>query len=413
MDNTTWNGSSVPARLVTGLCWTLLGIGAAIPAGRSARAEAFDAATRPVEAVRAADIGDPSILVPGGAGPGFEAGAGDLVVDTPPREITVGDLPEARDPMVDGMAPVGMAAADEACFGDAACEPCIRCPRWEAQVDALLLWQGNIPSRPLFVDPSSGAVGLDANQAQPPLSAGPRYGLLYHVDATRAIEGNYFIVRSFSGQATLPPGNYYENGLAGSTFGPVDAAQLLTSGNIQSAELNWRRCSSGTLTWISGFRWVEWNQQMQIDETTSPPYAFTSRTGNDLYGGQVGVDLCLWNDGNGPFTVDALAKTGLYYNHAFQRTGAGEPGGATPPTVAAAVTDQVSCFSEVGVTGHLRLCSWLSWRAGYTLFWLNGIATPAAQLSATNLASLPPTATINTGGSVLLHGVTTGLEARW
>ena len=35
------------------------------------------------------------------------------------------------------------------------------CPRWVVQVDALMLWQGNIASRPLFaaVDPTTAAVG--------------------------------------------------------------------------------------------------------------------------------------------------------------------------------------------------------------------------------------------------------------
>jgi hypothetical protein len=41
------------------------------------------------------------------------------------------------------------------------------------------------------------------------------------------------------------------------------------------------------------------------------------------------------------------------------------------------------------------------------------VASPASQFSTTDLAVDPPTATINTNGSVLLHGVTTGLEARW
>jgi hypothetical protein len=41
------------------------------------------------------------------------------------------------------------------------------------------------------------------------------------------------------------------------------------------------------------------------------------------------------------------------------------------------------------------------------------VATSANQLSTTDLAANVPTATINTNGSVLLHGVTTGLEARW
>jgi len=60
---------------------------------------------------------------------------------------------------------------------------------------------------------------------------------------------------------------------------------------------------------------------------------------------------------------------------------------------------------------RVRLTDWLSWRAGYSLLWLSGVATSADQLSRTTFT--PPTATINTHGSVLLHGVTTGLEARW
>ena len=40
---------------------------------------------------------------------------------------------------------------------------------------------------------------------------------------------------------------------------------------------------------------------------------------------------------------------------------------------------------------------------------------PANQLSVTNLnlANPPSTARLDTNGSVLLHGATTGLEARW
>jgi len=40
---------------------------------------------------------------------------------------------------------------------------------------------------------------------------------------------------------------------------------------------------------------------------------------------------------------------------------------------------------------------------------------PADQLAVTNIILSPPvgSALINTNGSVMLHGVTTGLEARW
>jgi hypothetical protein len=77
---------------------------------------------------------------------------------------------------------------------------------------------------------------------------------------------------------------------------------------------------------------------------------------------------------------------------------------------------QASFFGEVGANATVELTNWLSWRVGYTLFWLSGVATPANQLSVVTLD--PGTGTtvangINTSGSVLLHGVTTGVEARW
>jgi hypothetical protein len=292
------------------------------------------------------------------------------------------------------------------------------CPRWVVQVDALMLWQGNIASRPLFAAWDTGVVGptlLDANQAQTTMSAGPRVALFLNLDEVYSIEGNYFQVRPFNGEALVPPGNtLVERNLAGFSDEGFDGGQVLTNGAIQSAELNWRRRECWCpVTWLAGFRWVQWNQQMRIIEHVdgSPFSSFTSATGNDLYGGQIGMDLGLWNSG-GPFTVIGTGKAGVFYNNAFQRTSYQQPG-LTPS--ASAVADQTAFFGELGVNGSLRLTDWLSWRLGYVLFWLNGVALPADQFSTTNLndATAPVGATINTNGSVLLHGVTTGLEARW
>jgi hypothetical protein len=205
-----------------------------------------------------------------------------------------------------------------------------------------------------------------------------------------------------------------EQNLAGFSDEGFDGAQVLTNGSIQSAELNWRRRECWCpVTWLAGFRWVQWNQQMRIIEHLdgSPYSSFTTETGNDLYGGQGGMELGLWNSG-GPFTVTGVGKAGIFYNSAYQRSAYQDPGYANS---AAAVADQTAFFGEVGVNGSLKLTDWLAWRLGYVLFWINGVAVPADQLSTTNLndATPPVGATINTNGSVLLHGVTTGLEARW
>jgi hypothetical protein len=301
----------------------------------------------------------------------------------------------------------GCTSCEGAACGHGLCGPV--CHRWAVQVDALMLWQGNIASRPLFAN-AAGFTALDANQAYPPLSAGPRVGLFYFLNQTYAIEGNYFNVRPFNGTAVTLPGQILtEQSLAGFGRGSMTGGQLLTNGAIQSAELNWRRRECWCpVTWLAGFRWVEWNQQMGItDHFAGGASRFFSETGNDLYGGQAGLDLGLWNSG-GPFTVNGVGKAGVFYNTAYQRTTYTDPIAS-----AAAAADQTAFFGEVGINGSLRLTDWLSWRVGYVLFWLSGVAVPADQLSTTNLAAAPPTATINTNGSVFLHGATTGLEARW
>lgn len=289
-------------------------------------------------------------------------------------------------------------------------------PRWVAQVDALMLWQANVASRPLYTDSATGLTSLDVNQAQPPMSAGPRYGLFFNLDDCYAIEGNYFDVQSFSAQRATPltAGGYTMNNLAGLNFTGIDTAQVSTSGQIQSAELNWRRRQCGLpITWLAGFRWVQWNQRLQVTDEYSTPSPGVDTvnviTGNDLYGGQAGMDLGLWNSG-GRFTVNGIGKAGIFYNTAYQRTDI-----STQPAVApaAAIAEQTAFFGEVGVNSSLRLTKWLSWRAGYSVFWLSGVAIPANQLSLVNQPAPNDVATINTNGSVLLHGVTTGLEARW
>lgn len=303
-------------------------------------------------------------------------------------------------------------------------------PRWQAQVDALMLWQGNIPSRVLYVDWPSGAPALDANQAQTAMAAGVRYGLILNLDPVYSVEGNYFNVASFDGRASTTGGPYAQNNLAAPSIGPADginftSASVMTSGTISSAELNWRRRTGGPIVWLAGFRWFEWNQAMAVadrfvlDPATGPPgsSSLDVATGNNLYGGQVGMDLCLWNKPDGGFQLNGVGKAGVYYNQAsYQRTAGSFVQEGLPPVQlgpAAATADQTSFAGELGLNASLRITDWLSWRAGYSFFWLTGVATPAAQLSVTNVNDSPPSAMIDTTDSILLHGVTTGLEARW
>jgi hypothetical protein len=296
------------------------------------------------------------------------------------------------------------------------------CPTWEAQVDALFLWQGNIPSRPLYVETANGATALDANQLYAPAAIAPRYALTYHRDDCRAIEVNYFQVWGFNAEQMVGPtidaigeGVFTANNLVGPDYDRVASARATSSANIQSLEVNLRRTDGGMIEWISGFRWLEWGQNLNITDNTvengvsSGDDLVDINTLNSLYGWQLGGDMMLWNAGRW-LRINGIAKAGVYYNHqASQNTFYTDY--FDPDVNVASANDTVSFVGETGINASLALTNWLSWRAGYTCFWLGGVATPARQLGLTSIDT--NTTSINTNGSVFLHGVNTGLEARW
>jgi hypothetical protein len=288
------------------------------------------------------------------------------------------------------------------------------CDRWTATVDAMVLWQNNIASRPLFISTTSLATAMDANQLQTPASVGPRFGLFYHLDNCNSIEGNYFNVQSFTGEYQTPnvSDGYAAVDLASPIPFIVNGAQAISSGEIQSAEVNWRR-HAGAITWLAGFRWVEWNSTLGVrSQNLLGEDLVGVNTGNDLYGSQLGADVLLWNGPRG-FQVNGLGKAGVYYNTAYQSTSASVS--SQPPYAGSArsAADQVAFFGELGINGAWWITDCLAWRLGYSFFWLSGVATPAEQLSLVDISASPTTSGITTDGSVFLQGVTTGLELRW
>lgn len=310
-------------------------------------------------------------------------------------------------------------------------------PRWVVQTDALFLWQGNIGSRPLYLNnkvtttqpnpfpppDTLPTTALDINQTANEAAVGPRIGVIFNLDNIYSVEGNYFNVRPFNGEQSTPhtAGAYQGNNLAGLKpidspgFQDIDWAQATTNASIMSAELNWRRRTCGPVTWLSGFRWVEWNQSLQVLDSygTTDPTAvvqserITTNTINDLYGGQAGADVMLWNNG-GPIRFNAVGKAGVFLNNAVQHTNGFSEGQLGPLSAAA---QQTAFFGELGIFGTWQLTDWLAWRTGYNFFWLSGVAVPVDQLNTTDV--LGNTATINTNGSVFLNGVQFGLESRW
>jgi hypothetical protein len=296
-----------------------------------------------------------------------------------------------------------------------------RGPLWDVAVDALMLWQGNAQSLPLLLD-TSGGTALNAQNLQTEMGAGVRVGAVRAINERYVIEGNYFQARPFNatGYAPAAGGPYEQTNTGDLVFIDIQSATVTSSGWIQSTELNWRKneCWS-PITWLVGFRWVELNSQANINYAFENPVPYGSgsidtNVGNNLYGGQAGADMRLWNKG-GKWRVNGLGKAGIFYNNAsFQRSTAGfitDTGDVYPLGSVSATADQTSFFGEVGLNSTYWITSWLAWRAGYTVMWAAGVAVALEQFPLNNFGD--GTASINTNGSVLLHGVTTGIEARW
>lgn len=331
-----------------------------------------------------------------------------------------------------------LAAAAKESQGDALqfCPPaecCVPCrvldplgadPIWSGRTEALLLWRSAPQSVPLFepLDGLGGLGGLNAADFTSGMAAGPRFTIFRHTPDLGAIEFTFFRVQSFTSMASLPEtqGGYLEtpHGIfCCPSEIPVDSVAGRFSSAMQSFELNRRFPTEGHWQWLTGFRWVQWSEEIGLASDYGRSQftdTYGSHTFNDLYGWQVGADSILWGLG-GPLRIEGLGKAGLYYNQSAQRSMT-TVGATLPPSSLSVATDvaRAAFVGELGVTGVYDLTRWLSLRAGYTIFWLGGLATAGNQLDTQVLCpGQPIVGATDTGGSVFVQGLTLGLEGRW
>lgn len=302
-------------------------------------------------------------------------------------------------------------------------------PTWTGRAEALLLWRSDPQGLPLFntFDGAAQGVALDAADFSSGMAAGPRFTIFRHTGDDGAFEFNYFRVQSFRAQTALPDtqGGYQladlDQGIfCCPTIDPFNSISGGLSSSFQSFELNRRLPTDGRLQWLAGFRWVQWNERIGIESvyaaTDNPIQGYSTATNNDLYGLQIGADSILYGLG-GPFRIEGIGKSGIFYNQAGQASSNSYSGDTfTQPYVISnrSSTGRAAFVGEVGATGVYDITTWLSVRAGYAAFWLGGLALGSNQFDDQCLCPLDPIRTVtDTGGSVFVHGLTLGLEGRW
>lgn len=309
---------------------------------------------------------------------------------------------------------------------------------WTGRGEALILWRNSPAPRPLYTANPDLAVGqaaaLDASQLESPGAGGARLQLFGTDACGNGLEVGWLYGGQFFARQSRPeiPGGYLTAppGLDG-VDAPVPIRALdqvggQLVGSIQSAEINRRLKLLPEVQFLYGFRWLQWYEASLIQDrfgaVEEPPIVggdeYVTSTTNNLWGGQIGLDALLLQSRHG-FRVEGIVKAGAYGNNASQASSYRQLiEGQTAFASGVSVVDQpASCsfVGEVGLTGVVPLCDNWDFRFGYLGLWLTALAQPTGQLSGQNIAQGvdPPTGTLVAIGTVVVQGVTLGLEGRW
>ena len=232
-------------------------------------------------------------------------------------------------------------------------------------------------------------MALNADQLESIAAVGPRVSLFKRDHCNTSWEGTYiysggFVAEQNRANQTAIYG-LAEPGIYGILPGvDINAITTRLTSSLQSAELN-RRWNWGPATqFLAGFRWLQWQEGLTINDYYDSGIGqdfYNTNTYNNLYGGQIGLDTLLWQPGRW-FRIEGLVKAGAYYNSASQSSqylniNGGIPGdqamvnvGRSPATC--------SFAGELGLTGVVPLHRCIDFRFGYFGLWLTSIAQPAA-----------------------------------
>jgi hypothetical protein len=275
-------------------------------------------------------------------------------------------------------------------------------PNWTIRAEAIIWDRAGGTNVPLVNDP----VTLNTFDLDDGWRAGPRLTAIKHhvLNSWWDVEVSYFGIEGWSGTQQVVNGNNWLTNPIVNIGVPTTVTGTFSS-SLQNGEINGRRVYNDWITWLVGFRILQVDEQLSGDFGGAASHSVETR--NRLYGGQVGVDVDLFD---GPaWQINAVAKAGIYGNTATQVTRTVGVGGALPFIT---FSDNQTCFvGEFGVNAGYHLTDRLTLIAGYNLLWVNGLALAPEQLANTNIST--GVGALATNGNLLYHGVNLGLEYGW
>jgi hypothetical protein len=239
------------------------------------------------------------------------------------------------------------------------------------------------------------------------------------IDDDMTLELSYMRVHGFDGRETVAgPGNIdvpfqfqqFDQVAGTIDFQGAHAVSARYHSNLDSVELNVRRLLLPSTSVLAGFRYVRVREGFALFANDLDvgndlqPSPYTIDTWNDLFGAQIGANQRILLTERLSLDFDALA--GLFYNSSRQETLWRDEGVLLRNFSTSG--DSAAFVGELRLSGVYNLTENLSFRAGYQLMWIEGLALAPEQIDYT----LTPASgsRIRTNGDIFYHGVSLGLE---
>jgi len=287
-------------------------------------------------------------------------------------------------------------------------------PVWTVRADALLLNRSRLPDQTLLVD-GTFKPRFNADQFDEPVQVGWEIDVTRRLNCDWDLEARYF---DLGGQSANSPTITSSNGAGvlyaptaqGLFFPPLNNNLSYTS-RLQDVELNARRGPNDWLTLLAGFRYLDLDDRILVNQLTTGNTAATQKLEgfNSLLGFQIGADASLWRRGS--FSVDALVKAGIYDDLARNALTYDSTSLAVHAATGASA-DRAAFCGEIGITLDYDLTQRLSLRGGYQLLWLDGVALASQQPIVNPPPLVGAATTVATRGDLFYNGAFVGLEYR-
>ncbi|MGQ0635000.1 MAG: BBP7 family outer membrane beta-barrel protein [Planctomycetaceae bacterium] len=274
------------------------------------------------------------------------------------------------------------------------------------RVNALFLNRQSPPSNIVLSETATGRTLLNTSDNDPSWAGGVEVNFVTFFTATTSFEFDWFTVEDWFDKQNIS----MNPTVVDQVPFPVTGAAISVSSRLRNMEFNLREEVYNGVTFLAGFRYVEFNDTQRVNFQSAPfgvSELFINETTNRLYGFQIGTQLDIWK--TECWELLAWGKVGVYGNAADNNSGVL----STIPADNVNIRDnqgKTAFVGDLAVRGTRRFGEHAAVFLGYRLMYLDGIALAANQYQGTLNFFNTGIPSIQMGSSMLFQGIEAGLS---